>query len=175
MTRHMKIGTYYYPEQWPRDQWARDFDNIAAMGMKIVHLGEFAWFEMEPSPGDIRLDWLAECVELAAVRGLEVILCTPTAAPPVWLSDQFPETLPTRRDGTQARFGSRRHYNPTSPEFQKATLRIVNRAGRAIWRSSVGHRVADRQRNRRRVRPVRTHAPRVPPVAANKSTARSPT
>src|SRR5882757_1611837 len=24
--KSMKIGTYYYPEQWPREQWERDFD-----------------------------------------------------------------------------------------------------------------------------------------------------
>jgi beta-galactosidase len=39
----MKIGTYYYPDQWPRDQWVRDFDNIARMGFRIVHMAEFAW------------------------------------------------------------------------------------------------------------------------------------
>ena len=38
----MKIGTYYYPEQWPAEQWERDFDHIASMGLKIVHMGEFA-------------------------------------------------------------------------------------------------------------------------------------
>src|SRR5437868_4284647 len=54
----MRIGTYYYPEQWPRDQWERDFDHIASMGLQIVHMGEFAWFTMEPRPGEIQLDWL---------------------------------------------------------------------------------------------------------------------
>lgn len=82
----MRIGTYYYPEQWPRGQWQRDLDNIAAMGLQIVHMGEFAWFDLEPSPGQFRLDWLEECVESCAERGLEVILCTPTAGPPVWLA-----------------------------------------------------------------------------------------
>src|SRR5438105_4782573 len=56
----MKIGVYYYPEQWPRQQWERDFDHIAAMGLQIVHMGEVAWFTMEPRAGDIQLDWLSE-------------------------------------------------------------------------------------------------------------------
>ena len=30
----MKIGTYYYPEQWPRDQWERDFDNMASLDLR---------------------------------------------------------------------------------------------------------------------------------------------
>jgi beta-galactosidase len=32
----MKIGAYYYPEQWPQEQWERDFDRMAAMGLQIV-------------------------------------------------------------------------------------------------------------------------------------------
>ena len=38
----MKIGTYYYPEQWPREQWERDFDHIASMGLQIVHKEGYA-------------------------------------------------------------------------------------------------------------------------------------
>jgi beta-galactosidase len=120
----MKIGTYYYPEQWPRHQWERDFDNIAKMGLQIVHMGEFAWFTMEPRPGEIQLDWLSECVEMARARDLDVILCTPTAAPPVWLAREFPETLPIEL-GKLRDFGGRRHYSPTSPAMREATTRIV--------------------------------------------------
>ncbi len=121
----MKIGTYYYPEQWPREQWKRDFDNIAAMGLQIVHMAEFAWFSLEPSPGDFRFDWLDECIEMAAKRKLDVILCTPTAAPPVWLSRDFPETLGADEFGRPLPFGGRRHYNPNSPRIREAAARIV--------------------------------------------------
>lgn len=121
----MKIGVYYYPEQWPRDQWKRDFDNIAAMGLQIVHMAEFAWFTMEPREGDIQLDWLEECVEMARARKLDVILCTPTAVPPVWLVEKYPEILIRREDGSAIRHGGRRHASPTSPAFRDATTRIV--------------------------------------------------
>jgi beta-galactosidase len=120
----MKIGTYYYPEQWPRDQWERDFDNIAKLGLRIVHMGEFAWHTMEPSPGEIVLDWLEECVEMAAERQLDVILCTPSAAPPIWLSQQHPEVLPIE-NGRPHAFGGRRHYSPTSKAMRDATAHIV--------------------------------------------------
>ncbi|MDP9174936.1 MAG: beta-galactosidase [Planctomycetota bacterium] len=121
----MKIGAYYYPEQWPREQWERDFDNIADMGLQIVHMGEFAWFDLEPKPGLFQFDWLAHCLELAIARKLDVILCTPTAAPPIWLSQEFPRTLPIDKTGQPFRFGGRRHYNPVSPEMRSATRRIV--------------------------------------------------
>src|SRR3954471_7166932 len=120
----MKIGTYYYPEQWPREQWERDFDNIAKMGLRIVHMAEFAWYTMEPSPGEFEFDWLDECIDMAAERQMDVILCTPTAAPPIWLSQQHPETLPIE-NGLVKQFGGRRHYLPTPPALRAATTRIV--------------------------------------------------
>ncbi len=122
----MRIGTYYYPEQWPREQWERDFDNIEAMGLQIVHMGEFAWFDLEPSPGEFQLDWLAECVQMAKARDLKVILCTPTAAPPIWLVEQHPEILPLHHDGRVHRFGGRCHYSPTCPAMLQAAQRIAN-------------------------------------------------
>jgi beta-galactosidase len=121
----MKIGAYYYPEQWPREQWARDFDNMAGMGLQIVHMGEFAWFDMEPKAGEIRLDWLSECVETAAKRRMQVILCTPTAVPPNWLVQEHPEILLKHSSGASARVGGRRHYSPTAPAYHEATRRIV--------------------------------------------------
>jgi beta-galactosidase len=121
----MKIGTYYYPEQWPREQWERDFDQMAAMGLQVVHMGEFAWFTMEPAEGQFHLDWLGECVEMAAKRRLGVILCTPSAAPPVWLVERHPDVLPVDDAGRTKRFGGRRHYSPTSPAMRDAARRIV--------------------------------------------------
>lgn len=122
----MKIGTYYYPEQWPREEWERDFDGIVAMGLQIVHMGEFAWYSMESREGEINLDWLSECVELAAKRKLGVILCTPTAAPPIWLVEKYPDVLPLDENGRRMRFGGRRHYSPTSPAMKEAAARIVS-------------------------------------------------
>lgn len=126
----MKIGTYYYPEQWPQDQWERDFDHIESMGLQIVHMGEFAWHSLEPRPGEFQFDWLDRCLGLAAERDLEVILCTPTAAPPSWLSHGHPETLPVDEHGTRGRFGGRRHYSPTSPIMKEAAARIVEALAR---------------------------------------------
>jgi beta-galactosidase len=121
----MKIGAYYYPEQWAAEQWERDFDTMAAMGMQIVHMGEFAWFSMEPRPGEFQFDWLDRCLELAQKHKIDAILCTPTAAPPIWLIEQHPEILPVDEHGTRDRFGGRRHYCPLSQPMRDATARIV--------------------------------------------------
>ena len=42
------IGVYYYPEAWPESQWARDMARVRKLGMEFVHMGEFAWYFMEP-------------------------------------------------------------------------------------------------------------------------------
>jgi len=122
----MKIGTYYYPEQWPREQWERDFDNIAVLGLQIVHMGEAAWSALEPRQGEYDFQWLSDCVELAARRNLQVLLCTPTAFPPLWLIDQHPEILPVDDAGRRKRWGSPRCYSPTAPAMREAASRIVS-------------------------------------------------
>ena len=60
-----------------------------------------------------------------ARRRMEVILCTPTAAPPIWLIEEHPDILPRDEHGTPFRFGGRRHYSPTAPAMLEATIRIV--------------------------------------------------
>ena len=122
----MKIGTYYYPEQWPRAQWERDLDHIAESGMQIVHYAEFAWNVLEPEAGRFVFDWLDEAVELAVNRGLDVILCTPTAVVPAWLLQRSPEILLQRADGTRLRVGGRRHYNPLAPAMLDASRAVVD-------------------------------------------------
>ena len=129
-----RLGVAYYPEQWPRDRWRLDASRMAELGLTLVRMGEFAWSQMEPHPGQFDLEWLDEAVEIFATAGLKVILGTPTAAPPAWLIAQHPEILPLTEDGRRLRFGNRRHYCPNQPALREATARIVstlaNRYGR---------------------------------------------
>lgn len=86
-------GIYYYPEHWNESQWERDISKIAAMGYEFVHLAEFAWFKMEPSPGKFDFAWLDKVVNLCAKYRLKVLLCTPSATTPVWMRVNYPETF----------------------------------------------------------------------------------
>jgi beta-galactosidase len=120
-----RLGVAYYPEQWPRDRWETDAQLMADAGVSVVRIGEFAWVDLEPSPGRFELDWLDDAVAVLAARGLAVMLGTPTAAPPAWLIEQYPEVLPLRGDGRRHPFGHRRHYCPNQPAMLEATRRIV--------------------------------------------------
>jgi beta-galactosidase len=116
----MKIGTYYYPEQWPKTDWARDLDNIVKMGLQLIHLGEFAWGTLEPAQDQFEFGWLDEVIALAKDRGLDVILCTPTAVLPVWLAEKHPDVF-----FSGGRFGGRRHANHLHPVVRERTAKVV--------------------------------------------------
>ncbi len=119
------IGTYYYPEQWPAKQWKADFERIKQMGLGHVHMGEFAWAHMEPEENRFEFEWLDQAVEQAKQAGLKIILCTPTAAPPVWLSQTYPETLPVKANGRRVTHGSRAHRCVNSAVFNRLAERIA--------------------------------------------------
>ena len=121
----MKLGVYYYPEQWPKNQWERDIKNIAAMGFQFTHYAEFAWTYMEPEEGKYEFGWLDEAVDLAAKNGLKVIMCTPSAAPPVWLTEKYPETLIQNADGITQQHGSREHCSWSSQKYRELNEKIV--------------------------------------------------
>ncbi|MBS1857005.1 MAG: beta-galactosidase [Acidobacteria bacterium] len=120
----MTVGVYYYPEAWPESQWAGDMANIKKMGMEFVHMGEFAWAYMEPEEGRYRLDWLDRAVQLAADNGLKVILCTPSATPPVWLSRRHPDILMVDALGRRMDHGGRQQGDWSSPLYRDYVKRI---------------------------------------------------
>jgi beta-galactosidase len=124
-----RLGVAYYPEHWPRARWERDADLMTAAGLEVVRIAEFAWARLEPSQGRFELDWLDDAIGVLAGRGLEVILGTPTAAPPIWLVERHPEILPIHPGGRRHGFGHRRHYCPNQPAFHAAADAIVRALG----------------------------------------------
>lgn len=79
-------------------------------GLSWVRIGEFAWSRLEPSPGDVQLDWLDRAITVLGDAGLKVILGTPTATPPRWMVEKHPDMFAVDIDGRIRGFGSRRHY-----------------------------------------------------------------
>ncbi|HEU0223728.1 MAG TPA: beta-galactosidase, partial [Paracoccaceae bacterium] len=124
MTRR-HLGVCYYPEHWPEESWAEDARQMAAIGLKYVRIGEFAWSRLEPRPGRHDLDWLARAIDILHGAGLKLILGTPTAAPPKWLVDAMPDMLPVDAAGRRLQFGSRRHYCFSHLGYRQECARIV--------------------------------------------------
>ncbi|WP_371395361.1 beta-galactosidase [Fretibacter rubidus] len=105
-----ELGVCYYPEHWPESGWTDDAARMVEMGISWVRIGEFAWSRIEPTPGDLRWDWLDTAIEILGEAGLHVVLGTPTATPPRWMVDRHPDMLAVSKDGQPRKFGSRRHY-----------------------------------------------------------------
>ena len=121
----MKLGVCYYPEQWDRARWRADAKRMAAMGLEWVRIAEFAWALMEPREGEFDWSWLDEAVDTLAEAGLKVVLGTPTAAPPRWLTERYPEVLAVDAQGRTRAAGSRRHVCFSSAKFFDASRAIV--------------------------------------------------
>ena len=56
---------------------------------------------------------------------MKVIFGTPTATPPAWLTEKYPEVLNGSREGVLYRHGGRRHCNYNSPKYQELCKRVV--------------------------------------------------
>ena len=122
----LALGVCYYPEHWPTTDWAEDAAQMAALGLRYVRIGEFAWSRLEPQPGVFNFAWLDEAISTLADAGLQVVLCTPTATPPKWLVDAHPEMLPVEpATGAMRGFGSRRHYDFSSAVYRRESARIT--------------------------------------------------
>ena len=105
-----KLGSCYYPEHWPEDQWQKDAEDMIASGLTWVRIGEFAWSRLEPEEGDYNFEWLDRAISILGSAGLNVVMSTPTATPPRWVVDKWPDMLIVDVEGRTRRPGSRRHY-----------------------------------------------------------------
>ncbi len=119
------LGTCYYPEHWPEEMWEADARRMVEAGLTWVRIGEFAWSRIEPTPDDLRLDWLDRAIETLGQAGLKVVMCTPTATPPRWVVDKHPDMLALDADGRPRGFGSRRHYCFSNKGYQRESDRIA--------------------------------------------------
>ena len=113
------IGCCYYPEHWDRNDMRRDLERIKDLGFNCVRMGEFSWSMYEKEEGKYDFSLLLEAVSYAEKLGLFVILGTPTASPPCWLTEKHPEVLCKDINGTVMHHGGRQHHNYTSPVYLK--------------------------------------------------------
>ena len=120
-----KLGTCYYPEHWSRDIWKSDVIRMVELGLSWVRIGEFSWSKIEPKEGELDWEWLDCIVELLRIHKLDIIMGTPTATPPKWVLDKYPDMLAIDELGNVRGFGSRRHYCFSHLGYRKEAERIT--------------------------------------------------
>jgi beta-galactosidase len=119
------MGADWYPEQWPEARWETDLQMMQGANIQVARIAEFAWSHMEPSEGLFEFDWLDRTVRLAEHHHVAIVLGTPTAAPPAWLTQKYPETLRVEPNGQSAVHGNRAHGAVTSMKYREFCKRIA--------------------------------------------------
>ena len=138
----MFFGADYYPEHWvfpyagtadsPEAAWERDAVLMAKAGINVVRIGEFSWGLCEPEEGKYDFLWLRRVMDIMGHHDIQIVLGTPTAAPPVWLAKKHPEILPLDEFGRVKHEGTRRAVCLSSDVFWDYSKRIVTAMAEAL-------------------------------------------
>jgi beta-galactosidase len=140
----MYFGVDYYPEQWvfpfggsaenPEAQWLQDAQLMRTAGVNVARIGEFAWGLCEKEDGKFDFSWLQRIMDILGEHGIQVVLGTPTAAPPIWLAKKHPEILPLDERGLVKHEGTRRAVCLNSDIYWTYSKRIVENLAQALGR-----------------------------------------
>src|ERR1700691_4458801 len=129
-TPPLLLGAAWYPEQWDEATWESDLTLMEEAHIHFVRVGEFAWSTMEPREGNFQLDWLEHAIRAAERHHIAVVLGTPSAAPPAWLTQKYPETLRIKADGRQDEHGNRQQFNFANPKYRELARGIAEKIAR---------------------------------------------
>ncbi len=124
------IGVAYYPEDWPESEMDFDIAKMKEIGIGVARIGEFAWKKMEPEEGVFEFGWLHRVVDKLAEAGIRVIMGTPTAVPPKWLTSLDKEMFIEDGNGHRVSHGGRRHACSNNPIYLEHCDRIVTELAR---------------------------------------------
>jgi beta-galactosidase len=126
-TPPLLLGAAWYPEQWDEPTWESDLTLMEQAHIHFVRVGEFAWSTMEPSEGNFQLDWLEHAIRAAERHHIAVVLGTPSAAPPAWLTQKYPQTLRTDANGHKDGHGNRQQFDWSDPKYRELAARIASK------------------------------------------------
>lgn len=123
----MRIGVDYYPEHWDKSRWETDAKMMVAANIQVIRIGEFAWSLYEPNEGTFDFTWMDEALDFFHKYGIQVVLCTPSATPPKWMADKYPEIYQDDIHGNAKIFGTRKHYCFNSDLYREKTRILVEK------------------------------------------------
>jgi beta-galactosidase len=126
---NLQFGATYYPEHVTPERVEEDARLMQAAGINLVRMAEFSWIRMEREEGTFDFSWLDHAVETLARHGVRSLLCTPTATPPKWVMDTYPDVYQYHADGRRREFGSRRHYCVNSASYRRLSVKIAEAIG----------------------------------------------
>ena len=120
-------GGDYNPEQWSPDVWQDDFRLMKQAGMTCATVGVFSWVSLQPSEEEFTFDWLDQIIDGLHANGIQVVLATPSAAQPAWMSQKYPDVLRAGESGARNPHGERVNYCPNSPDYRRLSGEMARR------------------------------------------------
>ena len=120
-------GGDYNPEQWPRETWDEDVRLMQAAHFKVATVGVFAWVSLQPAEDRFTFEWLDTVLDKLTAGGRSVVLATPTAAQPAWLSRAYPDVIRADANGVRRHHGKRANYCPNAPDYRRLAAGIAGR------------------------------------------------
>lgn len=138
--RRLYHGTAYYPEVWLRadsgerenyKKLMQDIYEMKRLGINLVRMGEFAWssFEAEPDHFDFKLFQFT--IKTLYANGIDTVMCTPTAAPPIWLTETHPDCRHLDLEG-RMNHGSRLHVCINNRYYRERAARITEKMAQIL-------------------------------------------
>ncbi|MBW7453923.1 beta-galactosidase, partial [Paenibacillus sepulcri] len=130
----LRFGGDYNPEQWPAEMLERDVRLMTEAGVNTVTLNVFGWGMIQPEEERYDFSLLDAVFDSLERSGIDIVLATPTAAPPAWMFQKEPTMLKVGEDGMRAVHWSRQAYCPNHPlynrEIRKMAAALAERYGR---------------------------------------------
>jgi beta-galactosidase len=123
----MRIGADYYPEHWDKERWKIDAEMMIKANIKVIRIGEFSWSLYEPEEDKFEFSWLDEALDFFGKYGIKIVLCTPSATPPKWMTDKYADIFQDDIHGNPKIFGTRKHYCFNSDIYRRKTRVLVDR------------------------------------------------
>ncbi len=118
-------GAAFYPELWDQEIIEEDIQLMKEVGINVVRIGEFIWSFIEKEEGNVNVSFLKEVIKKLKDNGIDTILCTPTATPPIWMSYQHPERMHVDKNGTVMSHGARQHVCTNNGYFREKAAIIT--------------------------------------------------
>lgn len=124
---HFLHGGDYNPEQWIEtpEIWDEDMALMKEGHLNEFTVGIFSWAEIEKEEGVFDFTWLDTIIDKIYKAGGRVVLATPSAARPKWMSDKYPEVLRVNETLVRNKFASRHNHCFSSPVFREK-VRIID-------------------------------------------------
>lgn len=120
-------GADYNPDQWLHMPgiFEEDYRLMKLAECNVMSVGIFAWSSIEKEEGAFDFGWLDHTLDNLHKHGVYIMLATPSAARPAWLSQKYPEVLRTRENRVRNLHGGRHNHCLTSPIYREK-VRIIN-------------------------------------------------